>query len=96
MLLGNADLAQWREHGYVVLRAAISRAEADAAADVLWQHIEASPDDPESWYNPAAKGLWIPLYHEPLFLVSGAKLKPMKAHGNYGCAMYKGLGIALK
>ena len=40
--------------------------------------------------------VWIPLYHEPLFLVSGAKLKPMKAHGNYGCALYKGLGIALK
>ncbi len=40
--------------------------------------------------------VWIPLYHEPLFLVSGARLKPMKAHGNYGCAMYKGLGLALK
>jgi peptide/nickel transport system substrate-binding protein len=40
--------------------------------------------------------VWIPLYHEPLFLVSGTRLKPMKAHGNYGCAMYKGLGIALK
>ena len=40
--------------------------------------------------------VWIPLYHEPLFLVSGAKLKPMKAHGNYGCAIYKGLGIAFK
>ena len=40
--------------------------------------------------------VWIPLYHEPLFLVSGNRMKPMKAHGNYGCAMYKGLGIALK
>jgi len=40
--------------------------------------------------------VWIPLYHEPLFLVAGAKLKPIKAHGNYGCGLYKGLGIAFK
>ena len=40
--------------------------------------------------------VWIPLYHEPLFLVTGAKLKPAKAHGNYGCALYKGLGLAFK
>ena len=40
--------------------------------------------------------VWIPLFHEPLFLVTGAKLKPIKAHGNYGCGLYKGLGIAFK
>ncbi|TAJ32143.1 MAG: ABC transporter substrate-binding protein [Reyranella sp.] len=40
--------------------------------------------------------VWIPLYHEPLFVVAGAKLKPIKAHGNYGCGLYKGLGIAFK
>lgn len=40
--------------------------------------------------------VWIPLYHEPLHLVAGQRMKPMKAHGNYGCALYKGLDIALK
>ena len=40
--------------------------------------------------------VWIPLYHEPLFVVTGNKLKPIKAHGNYGCGLYKGLGIAFK
>jgi peptide/nickel transport system substrate-binding protein len=40
--------------------------------------------------------VWIPLFHEPLFVVAGARLKPIKAHGNYGCGLYKGLGIALK
>ena len=38
--------------------------------------------------------VWIPLFHDPLFVVTGAKLKPIKAHGNYGCGLYKGLGIA--
>jgi peptide/nickel transport system substrate-binding protein len=40
--------------------------------------------------------VWIPLYHEPLFVVTGSKLKPIKAHGNYGCGLYKGLGIEFK
>ena len=36
--------------------------------------------------------VWIPLYHEPLFVVTGAKLKPIKAHGNYGCGALQGPG----
>jgi peptide/nickel transport system substrate-binding protein len=40
--------------------------------------------------------LWIPLYHEPLHLVVGPKLKPMKAHGIYGAGLYKGLDLAFK
>ena len=40
--------------------------------------------------------VWIPMFHEPLFVVAGSKLKPIKAHGNYGCGLYKGLGIAFK
>ena len=37
-----------------------------------------------------------PLFHEPLFVVAGSKLKPIRAHGNYGCGLNKGLGIAFK
>ena len=40
--------------------------------------------------------VWIPLYHEPLFLVTGPKLKPIKAHGIYGAGLYKGLGLEFK
>jgi peptide/nickel transport system substrate-binding protein len=40
--------------------------------------------------------VWIPLFHEPLFVVAGSKLKPIRAHGNYGCGLNKGLGIAFK
>jgi peptide/nickel transport system substrate-binding protein len=40
--------------------------------------------------------VWIPLFHEPLYMVAGSKLKPIRAHGNYGCGLYKGLGIAFK
>ena len=39
--------------------------------------------------------VWVPTVHEPLFLAATTKLKPIKAHGIYGCALYKGLGIEL-
>jgi Phytanoyl-CoA dioxygenase (PhyH) len=78
-VLDAADLAQWDAHGFVVLRSAISRAEANAAAAVLWNHIEARPDDPESWYNPKAKGLWVPLYHAPELAVARQSLRVRKA-----------------
>ena len=34
--------------------------------------------------------------HEPLFVVAGASSSRSSAHGNYGCGLYKGLGIAFK
>jgi peptide/nickel transport system substrate-binding protein len=40
--------------------------------------------------------VWIPLYHEPLHVVTGSKLKAVRAHGNYGCGLYKGLGLEFK
>ena len=40
--------------------------------------------------------VWIPLYHDPLFLATGPKLKPVKAHGIEGTATYKGLDLQLR
>lgn len=39
--------------------------------------------------------VWIPIVHEPLFVVATNKLKPVRAHGIYGCGLYKGLGLAV-
>lgn len=61
-VLDEADMAFWDEHGYVVVRRAISRDEAEAAAQLLWRHIGASPDDPASWYGESARGLWFSLW----------------------------------
>lgn len=47
------DLAHWDAHGCVVLRSAITRAEAAAAADLLWRTLDATPDDRGSWYAGA-------------------------------------------
>lgn len=58
-VLGAADLAHWETHGYVILRNAISPAEAEAAAALLWQTIGASPEDRDSWYGRRTNGIMV-------------------------------------
>lgn len=66
-VLDRDDLAHWAEQGFVILRAAISPSEAAAAADLLWRHLGAAPDDPESWYRARAQGIMVQLFqHEAL------------------------------
>jgi len=40
--------------------------------------------------------VWIPIYHDVLHLVTGPRIKPVRAHSIYGSALYKGLDIAFK
>jgi len=60
-----ADLAQWEEQGYVVLRNAITPAEAEAAAAFLWQATGADPADPDSWYVAERCGIMVQLFQHP-------------------------------
>tara|TARA_B110000438_G_scaffold290305_1_gene325866 strand:- start:924 stop:1892 length:969 start_codon:yes stop_codon:yes gene_type:complete len=41
----------WRENGYVVIKNAISREQANNTASFLWEFEEKSPNKPESWYH---------------------------------------------
>ncbi|HEY5722625.1 MAG TPA: phytanoyl-CoA dioxygenase family protein [Allosphingosinicella sp.] len=63
-VLDPADLEAWARDGYVVLRRAISREQAAAAASALWKHIGASPDDPDSWYRVEHKATMIQLFQQ--------------------------------
>ena len=64
-VLGAAALAHWDEHGYVVLPDAISSAEIEAVTALLWQVIEASPDDTESWFSARTNGIMVPHFQSP-------------------------------
>ncbi|MDB5710675.1 MAG: phytanoyl-CoA dioxygenase [Sphingomonas bacterium] len=59
------DLAHWDEHGYVVLRAAISRSAAADLEALLWQVVDARPDDPDSWYGARTNGIMIQHFQHP-------------------------------
>ena len=61
-VLSPADLAFWDEHGYVVLKQAVTRDACGAAVVAIFEHAGMSPGDPDSWYR---RGIWIPLAHHP-------------------------------
>lgn len=43
----------WKENGYVVIKQAVPRAQAEATASFLWEFEDKDPNDPETWYTQA-------------------------------------------
>ena len=66
-VLSEQDIAFWHEHGYVVLHDADAADAADAAAQALWEHLGARPDDPESWYRRTDHGIMVQYFQHPAF-----------------------------
>ena len=66
-VLSEADLASWRENGYVILRDAISGAQSAAAARAVWERVGAAPDDPQSWYPGNDHGIMVQYFQHPAF-----------------------------
>ena len=66
-VLSAADLAFWNEHGYVVLHDAVAPATREAAAQALWRHLHARPDDPDSWYRRNDHGIMVQYFQHPAF-----------------------------
>jgi ectoine hydroxylase-related dioxygenase (phytanoyl-CoA dioxygenase family) len=68
-VLSNEDLAFWDEHGYVILRAAISKEQAQATESVVWDALAMDRDKPATWYEKSiGKGIMMDFYHHPTLL----------------------------
>ena len=50
-VLSEADWQFWTEHGYVIVRQAVSRQQAAQTAAFLWEFEEKNPHDPATWYT---------------------------------------------
>lgn len=66
-VLDAADIAHWNEYGYVVLHDAVPSATCETAAQALWQHLGADPDDPETWYQRRDHGIMVQYFQHPAF-----------------------------
>ena len=80
--LSAADLAHWQEQGYVVIRQAVGEAELQAAAQAIWEFLEARPDDPDSWYRPhtAKSGMMLTLTQHPALRAVRASARIRRAY----------------
>jgi len=66
-VLSAADLSFWHEHGYVVLHDAVPQDVREAAAQAVWDHIGARPDDPDTWYGKNDHGIMVQYFQHPAF-----------------------------
>ena len=66
-VLTDAELRFWDEHGYLVLRHAVPQTQCLAAQAAIWDFLDASPDDPASWYktHPGKRGLMLQFFDHP-------------------------------
>ena len=55
------DLTNWDEHGVVVLKQAVTHENRVEAAEAIWNHLGADPNEPESWYRRADHGIMVEL-----------------------------------
>lgn len=64
-VLDAGDLAHWAEHGYVILHDAVTPEERVAAERMIWEHLGARPEEPDSWYVPNDHGIMVQVFQHP-------------------------------
>lgn len=62
-----SDHAFWEENGYLVIKNAIPEAQCASARSAIWEHLDADPSIPETWYqqHPAKKGMMLAFFQHP-------------------------------
>jgi len=78
--LSEADLAHWDEHGYVVLKGAVSEENAEAAELAIYEYLGMDREDEESWYTETlGHSIWVSLLRHPAFWVNRRSPRMVKA-----------------
>lgn len=49
-LLSEAQLLHWQQYGYLVVPALLTPQQCADSCAAIWQYLQASPDEPQSWY----------------------------------------------
>jgi len=78
--LSAADLAHWDEHGYVVLKAAVSKESAEAAELAIYEYLGMDREDTESWYKETlGHSIWVSMLRHPAFWANRRSARVVKA-----------------
>ncbi|MFC6646183.1 phytanoyl-CoA dioxygenase family protein [Granulicella cerasi] len=78
--LSEEDLAHCDEHGYVVLRGAISEEDARDSEAAVYEQLKMDPNDAESWYGAElGHTIWVPLLRHAALVKNRRSAKVAKA-----------------
>lgn len=80
-VLTSDDLAFWQEHGYVIIKDAITKDAALAAEDAIWNFLEMDKHDSSSWYkiHPDKQGIMVQFFQHPALQANRESLRIRKA-----------------
>jgi len=79
-VLDPADLAHWDEHGYVVVKQAITPRECADAFAAVHAHVGADADDPATWHAAHRRqGIMVQLFQHPALEPARTSLRIHKA-----------------
>lgn len=67
-VLSEKQLQFWLTHGYLVIPAVLSKEQCQLSCEVIWQYLQASPEQPQSWYQSTAKmqKIMLQLFRHPV------------------------------
>jgi hypothetical protein len=78
--LSEAELRHWDEHGYVVLKDAVTKEQAKAAEMAIYEYLGMDPRRPESWYGGRqGHSIWVSLLRHPAFWATRRSPRMVKA-----------------
>lgn len=60
------DLEHWHDHGFVILRNAISMQQCEETEALIWKEAGISPDAPENWHQNRLNGIMMEFIQHPL------------------------------
>jgi len=62
-----AELEHWDEHGYIIVKDAISKTDCATTVDFIYNKLEADKNNPDTWYahHPLKKGIMVQLFNAP-------------------------------
>ena len=81
-VLSQEDLDFWDENGYVIVKNAISITECEETQNAIWDFLEMSPKNKETWYkgHEEQKGLMLNFSNHPALNKNRSSLRIQKAY----------------
>ncbi len=64
-VFSESELAQWQKKGYIILRNAIPKSDCEKTTNLIYDTIDASRAEPDTWYSPhpMKQGIMIRLFN---------------------------------
>jgi hypothetical protein len=93
-VLSPDDFAFWDEHGYVIVHDAVPADSLAAAAQAVWDHVGARPDEPDTWYRQRNNGIMVQFFQHPAFTMNRRSPRIHKAFAQlWGTADQVGFNV---